>query len=171
MEFVDENNSEETDIGKYLKSYRTENKISIEELSAITKIRIENIVAIEESQKSIHIPQTYYRGYIKSYCKFFGINAEDILVHIQSDPYKPPRNSHSAYKIKSQTLKPFKQNKYIMQKKITITLTLLIVLGLGAAFLINTDGLIKENGSFGNNQTKKTQERNKSDLDSIIEIQ
>ncbi|MEC8882780.1 MAG: helix-turn-helix domain-containing protein [Pseudomonadota bacterium] len=172
MEFVDEeNDSEEIDVGKYLKKHRVNYKISIEELSKITKIRIENIIAIEESEKSIHIPQTYYRGYIKSYCKFFGIDAGDILKHIESVPYTPPRSNHSIYKVQNQTLKPFKKSKYSTQKKTMVALTLVIVMGIVTTIaLFKTGGLIQENSFYANSEVKDTQQTNKNDLDSIIEI-
>lgn len=172
MEFVDEEkNSEQIDIGKYLKNCRVSNKISLEELSKTTKIRIENIIAIEENGESIQIPQTYYRGYIKSYCKFFGVDAENVLKHIESKPYTPLKNNHSIYKVHNKTLKPYKNNLYSTQKKSILLITLIIAMMIITTTLFRTGGLIKEGSSYTQSATKDIQEKNKNDLDSIIEIQ
>ena len=171
MTFVDEvKDSDEIDIGKYLKSHRVHNKISIEELSKITKIRKENITAIEESEKATHIPQTYYRGYIKSYCKFFGIDAKGILEHIESKPYIPSKNRHARYKVQKRTLQPYKKNKHSGLKAplLLIALTFIIIAVTASLPKIRN---IQESGLQPRKNEQEGLVKNNSDIDSIIKIQ
>lgn len=171
MAFVNEvKDSDEIDIGKYLKSHRVNNKISIEELSKITKIRKENITAIEESEKATHIPQTYYRGYIKSYCKFFGIDSKSILEHIESKPYIPPRNRHARYKVQKRTLQPYKKNKHSGLKAPLLLIGLTIIIVAVTATLTKTKG-IRDSSLQSHKNEQETLDKNNSDIDSIIKIQ
>ena len=83
------------DIGSYLRKVRTKSNLSIEKLAEHTKIRRENIVAIENNEAITHIPNAYYRGYIKCYCLFFGLNSDEILEHLPAEEYEIPKSSYS----------------------------------------------------------------------------
>lgn len=82
-------------IGEILKDIRLKNNISIEKLASHTKIRKENIVSIESDAPIDHIPQTYYRGYIRCYCLFFGIDPEKLLEKTSPSRYETPKNTYS----------------------------------------------------------------------------
>ena len=83
------------DLGEYLKKIRLKSNISIERLSAHTKIRKDSLLAIEANEALPHIPQAYYRGYIKCYCLFFGIDPQAILENVASEIYQIPKSSYS----------------------------------------------------------------------------
>jgi cytoskeletal protein RodZ len=94
--------SEPKDLGSYLKSLRDQHKISLEQLSKHLKIRVSNLEAIENNEQLSHIPLAYYRGYIKNYCMFFGVDPEPILDNlpkssISDNVPKPVYNSGQAF--------------------------------------------------------------------------
>lgn len=88
-------NTETDTIGKILKDIRLKNNISIEKLATHTKIRKENIVSIENDTPLDHIPLTYYRGYIKCYCLFLGIDPDKLLEKLSLSHYATPKNTYS----------------------------------------------------------------------------
>lgn len=94
---TDSQNSEDTisDIGSYLKKIRTGNNLSIEKLAEHTKIRKENIIAIENNEELSHVPNAYHRGYVKCYCLFFGLDAGKILEQLPTEKYEIPTSSYS----------------------------------------------------------------------------
>ena len=156
------------DIGQYLKSQRQKNNISIHQLSELTKIRTENIIAIEENEKIEDIPQTYYRGYIKCYCNFFGIAADQILTHIENITYIPPRNTYPIYKNREQTLKPLKRKKVNHMGSKIILLSILIT--LSGIFYYEGVHWFQSREAGTEKERINNFEKKKNDLDSIIEI-
>ena len=83
------------DIGTYLKKIRTQSNFSVEKLAEHTKIRKENILAIENNEELSHIPNAYHRGYVKCYCLFFGLDANKILEQLPAEKYEIPVSSYS----------------------------------------------------------------------------
>lgn len=101
-------NSTQTDgnmpsVGAYLRKIRKNHQLSIDDLAAITKIRSEHISAIEDDENPKGIPNPYYRGYIRCYCRFFGLDSETILKQIERDEYHVPKSAHdeiNAFKVR-----------------------------------------------------------------------
>ena len=126
------------DLGSYLKKIRLKNNVSIERLSSHTKIRQESIIAIENNESIDHVPQAYYRGYIKCYCLFFGIDAEQALSSVASGNYEIPKSSYSkvntfqfqqnSSKQDTSVTKARKSNQY--KKVIMATILLIVVAGI-----------------------------------------
>lgn len=89
-------------LGTYLQDLRTQHNVTIEQLSKHLKIKIGNLRAIEDNRELPHIPLAYYRGYVKSYCMFFGVDPEPILQTVRSSsnaqrPPKPVYNNSQAF--------------------------------------------------------------------------
>jgi cytoskeletal protein RodZ len=66
-------------VGKYLRSQRESQKISIREVADATKIARIYLEAIEEEKWDLISAEVYRRGFIKNYSKFLGLNPEEIL--------------------------------------------------------------------------------------------
>jgi cytoskeletal protein RodZ len=90
-------------VGAYLRKIRKKNELTIHQLATITKIRPEHISAIEDDEIPKDIPNAYYRGYIRCYCKFFGLDTEAILKQVERDEYQVPKSAHdeiNAFKVR-----------------------------------------------------------------------
>lgn len=90
-------------VGAYLRRVRKEHQMSISQLSELTKIRCEHIASIEDDERPKGIPSPYYRGYIRCYCKFFGLDTEAILKQVDIEEYQVPRSAHdeiNAFKVR-----------------------------------------------------------------------
>ncbi len=102
QESMSNSTSEPNDLGSYLKSLREQHKITLEQLSKHLKIRVSNLESIEKNQELSHIPLAYYRGYIKNYCMFFGVDPQPILDNLPKSTIndnipKPVYNSGQAF--------------------------------------------------------------------------
>lgn len=63
-------------LGAKLKSIREKKGLKIDFVSGHTKIRWQHIEALEQAAPNSEatLPSTYYRGYLKTYCQFFGVD-------------------------------------------------------------------------------------------------
>ena len=66
-------------IGALLKERRKERKLTLGQISEITKIRSEYLKALEESNYDSFPSEVYLKGFLKNYAKFLGINTERAL--------------------------------------------------------------------------------------------
>ena len=88
-------------IGHKLKTIREQKGIKIELVANHTKIRCQHLEAIENSipYTEATLPPTYYRGYIRTYCQFFGISIKpfedeiDRLHPLQAAPMLPQQEA------------------------------------------------------------------------------
>ena len=71
-------------LGQMLKSIRQEQSIGLDTIEAHTKIRQKHLKIIEgePNLEDKPLPNTYYRGYIRTYCDFFCIDHNEYKKHI-----------------------------------------------------------------------------------------
>lgn len=130
-----DNVSEPDDIGSYLKKVRLENNLSIEQLAGHTKIRPENIHAIENNEGISHIPNAYFRGYIKCYCLFFGLDATAVLSKLPTEEYAIPKSSYSpvnSFQVKRATEHRDDKTTISPRKNWTKLISAAVICGLAA---------------------------------------
>ena len=68
-----------------LRTRREQHKISLSEFSKLTRIRIENLKALEDDQFSQLPSAVFVKGYIKTYAAFFGFEYQPILALLRRD--------------------------------------------------------------------------------------
>lgn len=65
--------------GLFLKQKREEKKISLEEIAVATKIKMATLIAMEEGQLDKLPQKAFLRGFVQSYSKHLGLNADEIV--------------------------------------------------------------------------------------------
>jgi cytoskeletal protein RodZ len=114
-------------IGDLLKEKRKERKLTIEQIAEFTKIRVEYLKALEETDYSVFTSEVYVKGFLKNYTKFLGINSEHALaLYRRENIVKVPKNDTSFFgKFKDRTTRlVITPNRIIA----TISAILLIIL-------------------------------------------
>ena len=89
------NSKEPITLGMTLKNAREKSDLTVEQVSLKTKIREDNILAIENDDTLDHIPHTYYRGYVSCYAKLLGLSSEPILSMISDVDQEAPKIAYS----------------------------------------------------------------------------
>lgn len=78
------------EIGKALKSKRTEMNLSLREVENGTSIRMNTLQAIEEGDMTRLISPVYAQGFVKQYASFLGVEVDGLLQeqahHFQNGP-------------------------------------------------------------------------------------
>ncbi|MBI5892111.1 MAG: helix-turn-helix domain-containing protein [Deltaproteobacteria bacterium] len=69
--------------GEYLKRQREMRGVSLEDISKVTKINIKLLNALESDSHENLPHQTFVKGFIRSYCKYAGIDADDAVLHYE----------------------------------------------------------------------------------------
>ena len=72
------------DIGNFLKERREARGVSLIEVEKDLKIRKKYLQALEEGNVNAIPGKTYLIGYLRNYCKYLGINEENINQIIQT---------------------------------------------------------------------------------------
>lgn len=157
------------EIGQILRNHRLERKVSLEALSAATRIRQQHLIAIEEDNKDPLLPQSYHRGYIKLYCEFLNIDSSEVLKHM-ADEQHPVTEQKSNFRLRRATKKV--QTRSSRFKAKNLILSFFVGVGaIGAGYF----GLIR-NGVMSTLDTDhrltvaENIDSTKSTLDSIIKI-
>ena len=71
--------TEEVSIGEYLRRLREEKGCSLEEAAQATKIKLENLHAIESDEIAKHVPAIYAKALIKLYAEFLRVDAAGVV--------------------------------------------------------------------------------------------
>ncbi len=71
--------AQELTVGQYLQRQREAQKISLESVANITRIRIANLEALEKDEFHLLPAEVFTRGFLRSYAKSIGLNADEIL--------------------------------------------------------------------------------------------
>jgi cytoskeletal protein RodZ len=74
---------EQDSLGKYFKSERETQKISLKEVAKNTKVREHILRAIEEDQHDLFPHATYVKGFLLSYARFLRLDPNEILLRYQ----------------------------------------------------------------------------------------
>jgi transcriptional regulator with XRE-family HTH domain len=112
-------------VGQLLSDTREQKKMSIQDVSAITKIRGYYLRALEEGRYNVFVSETHLRGFLRSYCRFLGIDENKIMALYRRERRikEEPITGHiftSKDKVKF----------VIVPKMILVPLIVLLVLGL-----------------------------------------
>jgi len=111
-------------VGEMLRTRREQHKISLSEFSKLTRIRIENLKALEDDQFSQLPSAVFVKGYIKTYAAFFGFEYQPILALLRRDF----KESAVGKLVPREFIKP------ILKKQRTWTPITLVFLCLAAVF-------------------------------------
>jgi cytoskeleton protein RodZ len=76
-------------IGTLLKNKRKELKFSLKQIADELHIRRAYLDAIEKGEVKEIPSETYYIGYVRSYCRYLGEDEEEVLLQIQQ--HKEPQ--------------------------------------------------------------------------------
>lgn len=111
-------------IGSYLKREREFRKISLEEISAATRIKLAFLEAIEQDYYERIPAGAFLRGYLKAYAAHVGLDSADVLLR-----YEQWVSQGSAVEV---TEKSLSESKKWHWKYFWMTLIVIIVLALAA---------------------------------------
>lgn len=70
-------------IGAYLKRQREMRKISLEEISRLTKINLNCLKALEDDNLAALPGVVFAKGFVKSYARAIGLNADEALLQFE----------------------------------------------------------------------------------------
>ncbi|HHS49604.1 MAG TPA: hypothetical protein ENN07_00605 [candidate division Zixibacteria bacterium] len=76
-------------LGEYLQQMREARGITREEISKLTRIGLQYVIALEEGDYESLPPDIYVRGFIKSYGEALGADIEELLTRYESEKPKP----------------------------------------------------------------------------------
>jgi len=112
-------------IGEILKEERTAHRLSLEELSKRTRIRVEYLKALEANKFNKLPAATFVKGYIKSYARVFTLDFEPLIALLRRDF----KESAKGKLVPREFLKPvLKKQRYL--RPVTIFLFTLIAVFL-----------------------------------------
>lgn len=66
--------------GSWLKDLRSQKKISLEEIAAVTKVHISQLKALEENDRTKLPAPAFVRGFLVSYSRHLGIDENEVLL-------------------------------------------------------------------------------------------
>jgi len=72
-------------LGKYLKAERESQNLSLQEVSASTKIREPLLRAIEEDRYDLISSPVYVKGFLDAYARYLGLDSNEILLQYQEN--------------------------------------------------------------------------------------
>ena len=116
-------------IGSYLKKIRQEKNLSLEDIKEKTKLSLDVLTAIEEDRFTDYTP-VYVKGFLKIYCKFLGIDLEDLI-----SEYEKKFISQEKEIISKKPSRKLKLSLNIHPKAKRIILSVLILLTLAISLL------------------------------------
>ena len=122
-------------IGQILKNSRVKKKITIEKISAKTRISIQNLNNIENGDFHLLAGKFYQRSFIKSYCTALRISEKKILLMLDNASHKSDVKNEFNEKNENQIEKT--RTSLITEKIPTIPLIIFASLGLIAVSLFS----------------------------------
>src|SRR5258708_1867796 len=72
-------------VGEILRSHRQQHHLELEEFSKMTRIRLENLEALENDQFEKLPSAVFVKGYIKTYATIFGFDYQPVLALLRRD--------------------------------------------------------------------------------------
>ncbi len=76
--------TESESIGQHLRRLREEKNLPLEKVEDATKIRVDNLRAIECDEIASRVPVIYARGFIKTYAEFLGADGVELAKRFES---------------------------------------------------------------------------------------
>ncbi len=112
-------------VGEILRSHRQQHSISLDEFSKMTRIRVENIEALENDQFEKLPSSVFVKGYIKTYASVFGFDYQPLLALLRRDF----KESAVGKLVPREFIKP------VLKKRRTWAPITVVFLGLAVVFL------------------------------------
>ncbi|MBN2467491.1 MAG: DUF4115 domain-containing protein [Deltaproteobacteria bacterium] len=118
-------------VGEQLKKERESKKISLEEVAGTLRINKKILEALENDQYESPFPSVYLKGFLRSYCRYLGLDEKEILpLYDEVCGYKKAESSHQ---------KENKTEKTVFRGTLLVLLIILTVL----LVILGRDILIK----------------------------
>lgn len=146
-ETANNNLSEMNTPGQILRAHREKMELSIDEIAKRVHLDIKIIESIENDSQEGMPTTTYVRGYLRSYAKMVGADADRVIELYDSDSPAPPPEILPEVKPPTQVSssdKPVKAFTYLL----TLGLVLLLLIWYQSNFVVDTptnDGSITNN--------------------------
>jgi cytoskeletal protein RodZ len=130
-------------LGEKLKKIREEAGVSLSEIAINTKIKREYLEKIEEGKYNELPFDVYVKGFLRSYAKYLGLDAEKVVGQFNKEI--GVRENVKKYQNKSKEINKFKIPSLIITPKMTsIFLSVLIFLVGFAYFYLEVDSFSRE---------------------------
>jgi len=76
-------------VGAFLAAKRGERGLSLQQAAAATHIRLEHLSALEADEPELLPAPVYARGYLRTYARYLGLDAESLVVRLDHAPLDP----------------------------------------------------------------------------------
>src|SRR5260370_1534440 len=76
-------------VGGFLAAKRGERGLSLQQAAAATHIRLEHLSALEADEPELLPAPVYARGYLRTYARYLGLDAESLVVRLDHAPLDP----------------------------------------------------------------------------------
>lgn len=113
-------------VGQVLADERHRRRISLEEVSKITKIKVRFLEAMEQNDFSALPPSAFVRGFLKTYAEELGLDSVTILALFRRDFKINDRGEI----IPREFLKPEYRKRSVLTPRLTTALTIVGVIGI-----------------------------------------
>lgn len=118
-------------LGERLKKLRSDKRIALNEVSRVTRIRIEYLQSLEDGKYDDLPADVYVRGFLKSYADFLGVD-DQVLVRLFEKEKGIKRNLEKGRnpEKKEKRIKPINISAFVFTpKKLAVSVAVLLVLG------------------------------------------
>lgn len=112
-------------VGEILRSHRQQQHLDLEKFAKMTRIRVENLEALENDQFEKLPSAVFVKGYIKTYASLFGFDYQPVLALLRRDF----KESAVGKLVPREFIKP------ILKKRRTWTPITVVFLGLAVVFV------------------------------------
>ena len=75
--------------GAFLAAKRGERGLTLEQAATATHIRLEHLIALEADEPELLPAPVYARGYLRTYARYLGLDAESLVVRLDHAPQDP----------------------------------------------------------------------------------
>jgi cytoskeleton protein RodZ len=75
--------------GAFLAAKRGERGLTLQQAAAATRIRVEHLSALEADEPELLPAPVYARGYLRTYARYLGLDAESLVVRMHQPPQDP----------------------------------------------------------------------------------
>lgn len=121
-------------LGEKLKKLRSDKRITLGEVSRLTKIQIPYLEYLEEGKYEKLPADVYVRGFLRSYADFLGVS-EQILIKLYDKEKEIKKNLEKKKKRKEIKVKPVNISSFVFTPRKILALAVVVLIFAGLAFL------------------------------------
>lgn len=129
-------------LGEKLKKLRSDKRISLNEVSRLTKIQIAYLEYLEEGEYEKLPADVYVKGFLRSYADFLGVDGQ-IMLKLYEKEKGIRNNLEKKRKPKKEKVKPLNVSSFIFTPQKILFLAIFVIVLCGLIFLF------REINSFG----------------------